>query len=65
MRGQERTILPSRRTLAASLPELADGLAPLQRALSGSVQRPCCHFELPASTYLAQGPTCACESEGA
>lgn len=45
----------TRRTLVASLPELADGLAPLRRALSGSVLRPCCHFELPTSTYLAQG----------
>ncbi len=61
MRGLEFTILPSRRMLVASLPELADGLAPLQRALLGSVLRPCCHFELPASTYLAQGPKwCAC-----
>ena len=39
----------------AELPELAEGLPPLQRALAGSVLRPWCHFELPTSTYLAQG----------
>ena len=39
----------------AELPELAKGLPALQRALAGSVLRPWCHFELPASTYLAQG----------
>ena len=43
------------RTLLAELPELAEGLPPLQRALAGSVLRPWCHFELPTSTYLAQG----------
>lgn len=39
----------------AELPQLAEGLPPLQRALAGSVLRPWSHFELPASTYLAQG----------
>lgn len=39
----------------ATLPELAAGLAPLRRALTGSVLRPWCHFELPASAYLTQG----------
>ena len=47
------------RVLLAEMPELAEGLPSLQRPLAGSVLRPWCHFELPASTYLAQGsPTC-------
>ena len=47
--------LARRRVLAAHLPALTPGMAPLQRALSGSVLRPWCHFELPVSGYLAQG----------
>lgn len=49
------SVLARRRVLVAHLPELTQGLAPLQRALSGSVLRPWCHFELPVSGYLAQG----------
>ncbi|KAK9843529.1 hypothetical protein WJX81_007498, partial [Elliptochloris bilobata] len=48
-------VLDCDRMLVADLPDLADGLPALRRALTGSVLRPWCHFELPASTYLAQG----------
>lgn len=43
------------RILACEIPHLAEGQKPLERTLTGRVQRPWCHMELQESDYLSSG----------
>lgn len=41
--------------LCVDFPHLAEGLQPLEIAITGSVMRPWCHMEVPSSEYLTGG----------
>jgi hydrocephalus-inducing protein len=48
-------VLDGQHLLCVDFPRLADGLQPLQITLAGSVVRPWCYMEVPASEYLTAG----------
>ena len=58
VRFSPQEVVDCERTLQGTIANLAATAQQPRRAISGSVLRPWCHFDLPVSDYLTGGGAC-------